>query len=760
VSKATKHAIHIIAAFLVLGCLNANSSLATSLNISKNGLGDAKKAMIAQAPGEAVPAPSDEEIVPAPPVNPPAPAPVPPTIPVPPPAPQAPAVPATPISPVPPPAPQVPAVPASPATPGSQKTIPAAQPEQKMAPAPGQSAPNANVPVPNSTNPSVPGQTVPVRPLPIQPVAPQPRAAAPGGGSSFFFDDADVFEVIQTVFGEVLRVNYVIDPQVKGRVNFRTNTPIPREQILPVMEIILRLNGIAVVEESGLYRIIQISNISKEPAPIRFGKDPNTVQLNGTAILQIVPLTFINSTEMTSIITPMLTQGGAIYDIPKKNILIIADTDANVKRLLQVTAFFDDDTTKDTTKPKIYVYPLQNSKAEHVSKILQQVVLGSSVAAAPKTTTTTGGAAPAPGAATPQPTRVQSISSGESLVSSGTKIFPDEVTNSLVIFASPADYALILNAIKQIDTIPRQVMIEAVVASVDITDNLTLGLRWNLNVRPKLQLKPFNRDINLPGTLGFAPLPDLSAPNSAGSTFFAYTAKDASGSVKLSIEADASIGKAKVLSSPNIMVADNREARIQVGKQIPLATSTTTTPISSGSTTTNTTTSTIQYKDTGTILKVKPQINDSGLISLEISQEVSSADKATVLGTDQFVITKNEVSTNLIAQDGETIVIGGLVTENKTFNRSGIPFFSKIPVLGYLFGQTTNDSTRQELIILLTPRVVRNPEAAKALSQEKYKTFENLNKEINLEKMKKTLPPAPMSPKETAPAGTSAYPAK
>jgi general secretion pathway protein D len=514
--------------------------------------------------------------------------------------------------------------------------MPGAVPQMPQTPAntaqPGQ-FPGPNMPPSPAANAAQP---------PVKHAGPA-RVSPAAGGSSFFFDDADVFEVIQTVFGEVLRVNYIIDPAVKGRVNFRTTTPIPRDKILPVMEIILRLNGIAIVEESGLYRIIPIGGISKEPAPIRFGKNPEAIELKGTALLQVVPLTFINSSEMAQILNPLLTQGGAIYDVAKKNILIIADTDSNVRRLLQVVAMFDVDTYKDATQPKVYVYALQNTKAEHVSKILQQVILGQATAGGTGTgvKTYTGSASqqgaasgiPSPGPTTPMSGR-PSGGTGESLVAPGTKVVADEVNNSLVIYASPADYSVILGAIKQIDTIPRQVMIEAVVASVTLTDNLTYGLRWNLNVNAhKLELKPFTNKFTAGGPLGFQGLSALTSGS------FGYFATDSSGQVRLAIEADATNGKAKILSAPHLLVADNREARIQVGSQIPIATSTTSTPLASTTTaTTTTTTSTIQYKDVGTILKVKPQINDSGLISLELSQEVSSASTQSILGTDQFVI--------------------------------------------------------------------------------------------------------------------------
>lgn len=629
---------------------------------------------------------------------------------------------------------------APPAQPGPQPA------PQEPSPAPGQPvpppAPSPEAPQPPAAPPApqAPPSVQPPAPRP-QAVQPQPRTAPPGQARhslvngkkeevTFFFDDADIFEVAQTVFGEVLKVNYIIDPKVKGRVNFRTTSPIPRDRILSVMEIIFRLNGIAIIEEGGIYRIIPIGDIVKEPAPIFFGSSPESVELKGTAIVQVVPLQYISSTEMVKVLTPLLTQGGSLLDIPKKNFIIIADTDANVKRLLQLAAMFDEDTYKDVSQPKIYVYPLQYGKAEHVSRILQQVFLGTSAAAAqtrrttttttaPTATTTTVARTPQPA---PQPAQPFPASPEEPIVSPGTKIFPDEVTNSVVIYASPVDYLLIQGTIRQIDIIPRQVMIEALVASVTLTDNLRFGIQWSLDTDINItNIKPFKNDINIGGTLQFQSL--ISSPT------FQYTASDPSGKVRLLLQSLAEDNKAKVLSSPHILVSDNREARIQVGDQVPIATSQTT----NTETTPAQTTTTIQYKDTGTILKVKPQINDSGLITLEVSQEVSTVSTQTVLGTEQFVISKREVATNLVLQDGQTIVIGGLISENASKGRSGIPLLNKIPVLGHLFGSSTNDNSRTELIILLTPRVVRNQSDAANVTSQYMQLFKDISKELRLD---------------------------
>jgi general secretion pathway protein D len=207
----------------------------------------------------------------------------------------------------------------------------------------------------------------------VKPMLPEAEEK-PSGDVSFFFDDADIYEVIQTVFGEVLKVNYVVDPKVKGRVNFRTSTPIPKSEVLPVMEIILRLNGIAVVEEGGLYKIIPISDILKEPAPIRFGRDPKAVELKGFAIIQVVQLQYVSSAEIIKILTPQLSQGGSILEVPP-NFLIITDTDANVKKLLQIVEVFDSEKLR-LAKPQVFVYFVQNSKAKNIAPILQKIFLG------------------------------------------------------------------------------------------------------------------------------------------------------------------------------------------------------------------------------------------------------------------------------------------------------------------------------------------------------------------------------------------------
>lgn len=626
---------------------------------------------------------------------------------------------------------------------GTATSVPAAPQAQPAQPqvGPAVSEPQAQPAPPPQPPPAAQPQVAP------QPVAPPPPPPPPSRGAparqpavkkgevSFNFDDADIFSVIQTIFGDVLRVNYLVDPNVKGRVNFRSVAPIAKDDVLPLMEVILRLNGIGVVEEGGLYRIVPIADISREPAPVGIGRSPDDVKITGKALLQVVPIKFVTSSEVVRVLTPFLSKNAVMVDVPKSNYIIIVDTDANVKRLLQLVELFDSEQLR-RIKPEVFVYPVQNGKAKDISSLLQQIFLGSKAPASASRAATPArtpgaqpgqpapAATPAPGAAAPQ-----SGGEGEPLVSEITRIFPDEITNSLIILATPDDYDLIAETIQKIDIAPRQVVIEAFVIRVDLTDNLSFGFAYSFNTSLNIQTNLFNKDISLTGDTSIQPGTSLTGSGSN----FTWVGTDPKGIVRAKIVAALRDSKAKVLAAPHVLVSDNREARIQVGQQVPLATSSTTTPVG-GTIPSNTTTSTIQYKDIGIILKVKPQVNDSGLVSLEVSQENSALGENVVIAGQAFSsITKTEATSNLVVQDGETIIIGGLIREDTTNSVEGIPFLSKIPLIGSLFSTTSKSTQRAELILLLTPHVLRNQKEASIATDEYIRRFRTLSRDRKID---------------------------
>jgi type II secretory pathway component GspD/PulD (secretin) len=596
--------------------------------------------------------------------------------------------------------------------PSAPSTIPAQVPPKPSTP-PSVQAP-AVTPVPSSNQPpATPHQPAPQQAR-QQPVPSRPVTAR--GSISLNFDDADVFQVIQTIFGDVLRVNYIVDSRVKGRVTFRSIAPIPTDQVLPIMETILRINGIGVVEDSGLYRIVPISEVAREPASVGFGRDPEKIPSTGKSLVQVVPILFLQSTEVIKLITPFLSATAVVIDVPKTNQIIVVDTDASVKRILQFLSTFDNEQQKKK-QAQVYVYAVQNGKAKNVANLLQQIFLGarsSTTTSIPErsapTTTPTTQRPPTPQPSRP-PTSQQQLSTpagsspSEALVSDITRIFADDILNSVIILATPEDYVLIKETIAKIDLQPRQVMIEGLVAQITLTDNLSLGLAWAF----KTQFK-FSQDTVMKGIIGFntGTLNPEKIPSS-GFTFVGTVGDD----VRAVINALATQSRAKVIAAPHILVTDNREARIQVGQQVPIVTSET-----YGSTTVAPQ-RTIQYKDIGIILKVTPQVNESGLVSLDLVQEVSTFSTIELGIADKTIIlNKAEASTNVVVKDGETIVIGGLIREDTSKARTGIPWLTKIPLLGYLFGNTTDDDSRQEIIILLTPRVVKTQGEARDVTTD------------------------------------------
>jgi len=599
---------------------------------------------------------------------------------------------------------------------GTQQRQPAAIPLPVKNISPGQSPSAPAIPVdpkvllpsgavipknPQQTNQNPGGQSISSSHQPMQAVAPGRTMSAPKGSVSLNFDDADIYSVIQTVFGEILKVNYIIDPRVKGRVTFRSIAPVSREKVMPLMEVILRLNGVAIIEESELYRIIPISDLSKEPSEIKVGRKILSTELKGKAVLQIIPLNYMQSSEIVKLINPFVSTNAVVVDVPKANHIIIADTDANVRRILQMIEYFDSE-MKEKKGIRVFVHHVQNTNAKDLVTMLQQIYLGAKAQTTDKTGKTVS---PSPAASQVKPAAVTTVQSAgtDAIVSEATKIFADEKLNAVVILGTREDYDIIVATIKELDLIPRQVLIEGLIAQIQLTDKLNFGLAFAIKNK-FLNFEAFDILFN-PAT--------LSDVKTEGATAGGLNAIgiDSGGAVRLVINALATESKAKLLASPHIMVSDNNEARIQVGQQVPIPTSET-----YGSSVVAPQ-RTIQYKDIGIILKVKPMINDSGLVSLEISQEVSDYSTIKLYSNeDQIILTKTEATTKLVVKDGQTIVIGGLIQETDKNAKAGLPWLVKIPIIGYLFGNTSKDKERTELVILLTPHIVKDQTDATAVT--------------------------------------------
>jgi general secretion pathway protein D len=288
-----------------------------------------------------------------------------------------------------------------------------------------------------------------------------------------------------------------------------------------------------------------------------------------------------------------------------------------------------------------------------------------------------------------------------------TRFIPDEATNSLIVTTYPRTWAEVEPIIKKLDRMPRQVLIEVLIAEITLDEALSLGMEWAIRTG-KINL--FFRGTQ-PTPLDRPNLPDFirlgSAILSPGLTLFAASAD----SFLAAIRALASKDKVNILSSPSVMTTENKKAVINVSKSVPVLTSQQSTVGGTVATTANLNTAvigtqTVEYKDVGIVLTVTPRIGEEGTVALEVKQEVNDI---LSLQTGQLAsptFSKREAETSVVLLNNQTLVLGGLIQTKREMIKSGVPFLSKIPVIGYLFGDTQENITKTELLMLITPRVV------------------------------------------------------
>jgi type II secretory pathway component GspD/PulD (secretin) len=563
------------------------------------------------------------------------------------------------------------------------------------------------------------GQGQPPQNIPNQMARPPQQQLPITSGSrvSLNFDDADIYSVIQTVFGEILRVNYTVDPKIKGRVTFRSVAPVEKDKVLPLMEVIFRLNDIAIVEEGGLNRIVPISSIAREPVPIYHGRELDSVK--GKSRLQVIPVKNMQSAEMVKLLTPFASEKAVIVNVPNTNQIIIVDTDSTVKRLLQLIEVHDTEQQKPRGA-KVYVHHIQNGSAKEITELLQKIFLGAkySERSLQKTTSLQIPVSTSAAQKISPPLISQSFPSGinrgpDAALSEEAKIVADENANTVIIYATPEEYEAVYEAVKEaivkIDVTPRQVLIEATILDVILSDNLSLGV----NALYK------SGDVNV-GLRGVNDEKSDLIPNVLDKVGRGLSILKLPGTTNLSlfITALAEKTKLKVLSAPHTIVSDSKEAEISIGDTIQIKSADVNNLNTASQTDTTTVTTLYQQKDVGTMLKVVPHIHEGGLVTMKISQEVSSAVGDIEKVQQGPIFHKTVVKNELISMDGETIVIGGLIREDTQKVRSGIPFLSSIPVVGWLFGGMSNKVDRRELIILITPRVIKNQQDAARVTDD------------------------------------------
>lgn len=392
------------------------------------------------------------------------------------------------------------------------------------------------------------------------------------------------------------------------------------------------------------------------------------------------------------------------------------------------------------TEPRLYVYPVQNGSATHLAGVLNALFGGGSATAGGTADTgvapglrgvtgvtsatgsplsalgastsrmgtgaqaarPTGGAAVGAGALPQTGVRVSVTGTGalsSVAFDTGVRIVGDDLNNAVLIYAPPAEFRKIEETLKRLDAPATQVMIEATIIEVSLRDELQYGLQW------------YFTDSNRAGLNGVG---QLNTNNQGGirplQPGFAYSLIDSVGQIRVVLNALADRSLVRVISSPSLMVLDNHTAAISVGDQQPIRSSETVTV--GGNVTTS-----IEYKDTGVLLAVTPSVNAGDMVAMTINQSVTDVG-AIDAATGQRSFLQRQIGSRVSVRSGEALVLGGLIKDGNTSGSLGIPFLSRIPVIGALFGTQTQDSQRTELLVVITPRVVRTPYDAREVGVE------------------------------------------
>jgi general secretion pathway protein D len=459
----------------------------------------------------------------------------------------------------------------------------------------------------------------------------------------------------------------------------------------------------------------------------------------------------------------------------RTNSLIVSGRRADLDLVAKLVGQLDVDTQANK---RVFVYYVENVKAKELAATLAEI-FGRAEREAPgagRREPAPGvppqpapGPVPPPAAAAPAVPGVQPVADFEPGVVEGqVKVVADEPNNALIITTFPRNWPLIEDTIRRLDRTPKQVLIEVLVAELALTDENRLGLEWTIRTQRDVRIggNTYNVgsvsrvDVGPPSTLpGQTPTPTLPnipvlVPPTAGFTFFLFETDRFLGLLNLY----ASYGQLTVLSSPTILTSENKKAVINVSNSVPIVTQqvvsqTGTTITQPQQAPTNVLTQNVEYRDAGIVLTVTPRISDKRVVALDVKQTVNAVgDPRPPSGSPDII--KREAETSVVLRDNQTLVLGGLIQTRRSSSREGIPWLSKLPLIGWLFGRTADRIERTELLLLITPRVIGDPSEGQDVYRQVRGQRPGLERDLRIHPSilrPEAEPPAPGVPERTTP---------
>jgi len=594
---------------------------------------------------------------------------------------------------------------------------------------------------------------------------------------TFNFVNADIESVIAAV-GDYSNTTFIIDPRVKGTITLKSEEPLTRAQAFQLLTSVLRLHGYTVVTGSGYSKVVPEADAKLQAGPIQAGG------IRGDQIAtQVFHLDFESAANLVAVLRPLISPNNTINANPGNNTLVVTDYADNLLRLGKIIAALD-----DPERSELEVVPIRHSIASDMAAMINQLLepeTGSPGGQARRTTLLVDSRsnsvivrAPSEARANlaksliaklDQPTahpgnvhvvylknaeatklaqtlRAVISSDTSSLLTPATPSSPaktqvplpsggpagfiqaDAATNTLIITANEAVYRNLRSIIDQLDARRAQVYIESLIVEVSATRAAEFGIQWGGLSGDA------NSKYRVGGVTGFGAggdnLINQAAATSSGSALppgnglsvgiFRQTASQVGlGALARALASD---DDANILSMPNLITLDNEEAKIIVGQNVPFVTGQYTTTASGSSAGVNPF-QTIERKDIGLSLRVRPQISEGGTVKMAIYQETSSVFDSS--GAAGIVTNKRSIDTNVLVDDGQIIVLGGLIDDSMQDSVVKVPGLGDIPILGNLFKYQKRSRKKTNLMVFLRPTVIRSNEQSVNLATDRYDFIRN-----------------------------------
>ncbi|MBN2400969.1 MAG: hypothetical protein JXN64_01075 [Spirochaetes bacterium] len=531
------------------------------------------------------------------------------------------------------------------------------------------------------------------------------------------FKDADITEFIN-MMGQLIGKNIMLDDKVRGKITISSVKKFPVSHAYQILMSILEVKGLAAIETPSLIKIVPVKDaIKKNTEIIIDGKRHEIKTAEERTVTHLLTIKFAEANEIANALRALKSKDVDIVVYAALNTIILSGISSETDGLIKIAQELDKELEEKKQDEKIssgniHVVHLENADAEQLAAVLSRIPFSENAKISQPT------AAPTPAAPAVRPsTRTQRATQTLRTAAQPTtklSIIANKETNSIIIYATPDEFKEIYRIIKELDIVREQVLIEALIVEISADKSWTLGIDWMIggtsggnsfggsSIMGSVPNFSANKDYLPSGKTSALPL-------TTGFQLGFLSGKEALGFALLSLsETDKNFN---VLSTPQLLTVDNHEAELNIGSEIPV---TANTRISDAGTQYES----YEYKSVGLKLKITPHITKSSAITLDLYQEANDVLGATTSATLP-TLTKRDIQTKVTVHDGKTVVIGGLIKNNKSVEETKIPLLGDIPILGWLFKRQSVSYSKTNLLVFITPHIVTKEERINAITEQK-----------------------------------------